>query len=60
MKTVTIEMRKNGIEIKGLEEIKSREECLWLILAARMLEERGLEKGYLPELSKVLGEINEI
>lgn len=60
MKTLTIEIRETGIEIKGLNEIKSREECIWLISAAKMLETRALEKGFLPEILEKLGEINEI
>lgn len=51
MKTITIELKDNGgFEFKGLEDIKSRSECIWLMLAVRMLETRALEIGYLPEL----------
>lgn len=55
MKTITIELKDNhGFEIKGLEDIELRSECIWLILAVRMLETRALEKGYLPELEEGL------
>lgn len=51
MKTITIELKDNGgFELKGLEDIESRSECIWLMLAVRMLETRALEIGYLPEL----------
>lgn len=50
MKTITIELNDNGFELKGLEDIESRSECIWLMLAVRMLETRALEIGYLPEL----------
>ena len=51
MKTITIELKDNGgFEFKGLEDIESRSECIWLMLAVRMLETRTLEIGYLPEL----------
>lgn len=51
MKTITIELKDNGgFELKGLEDIESRSECIWLMLAVRMLETRALERGYLPEL----------
>lgn len=50
MKTITIELKDNGFKLKGLEDIESRSECIWLMLAARNLETRALEKGYLPEL----------
>lgn len=51
MKTITIELKDNGgFELKGLEDIESRLECIWLMLAVRMLETRALEIGYLPEL----------
>lgn len=51
MKTITIELKADGgFELKGLEDIESRSECIWLKLAVRMLETRALEIGYLPEL----------
>lgn len=51
MKTITIELKADGgFELKGLEDIESRSECIWLMLAVRMLETRALEIGYLPEL----------
>lgn len=51
MKTITIELKADGgFELKGLEDIESRLECIWLMLAVRMLETRALEIGYLPEL----------
>lgn len=50
MKTVTIELTGKGYGLKGLENIKSREDCILLTLAARHLEMRTLEIGYLPEL----------
>lgn len=51
MKTITIKMKDNGgFELKGLEDIESRSECIWLMLAVRTLETRALEIGYLPEL----------
>lgn len=51
MKTITIELKDNGgFELKGLEDIESRSECIWLMLAVRMLETRALKRGYLPEL----------
>ena len=53
MKTITIELKADGgFELKGLEDIESRSECIWLMLAVRMLETRALEIGYLPELMK--------
>lgn len=54
MKTITIELTDNGFKLKGLEDIESRSECIWLMLAVRMLETRALEKGYLPELNEGL------
>ena len=54
MKTITIELKDNGFKLKGLEDIESRSECIWLMLAARKLGTRALEKGYLPELTKEL------
>ena len=57
MKTVTIKIKDNGgFELKGLEDIKSRSECIWLMLAVRTLETRALEIGYLPELMEELEE----
>lgn len=51
MKTITIELKDNGgFELKGLEDIEFRSECIWLMLAVRTLETRALEIGYLPEL----------
>lgn len=51
MKTVTIEFNdRGGFEIKGLEALQSRSEFINVMLAARFLETRALEKGYLPEL----------
>ncbi|WP_444283218.1 hypothetical protein [Granulicatella adiacens] len=50
MKTITIELKDNGFKLKGIEDIESRSECIWLMLAARKLGTRALEKGYLPEL----------
>ena len=51
MKTVTIEFNDmGGFEIKGLEDMQSRSEFINVMLAARFLETRALEKGYLPEL----------
>ena len=51
MKTVTIEFNDmGGFEIKGLEDLQSRSEFIKVMLAARFLETRALEKGYLPEL----------
>ena len=54
MKTITIKLKDNGFKLKGLEDIESRSECIWLMLAVRMLETRALEKGYLPELTEEL------
>lgn len=55
MKTVTIEFNdRGGFEIKGLEDLQSRSEFIKVMLAARFLETRALEKGYLPELSEGL------
>lgn len=54
MKTITIELKDNGFKLKGLEDIESRSECIWLMLAARKLGTRALEKGYLPELTEEL------
>ena len=46
MKTITIKLKDNGgFELKGLEDIESRSECIWLMLAVRMLETRTLEIG---------------
>lgn len=57
MKTITIKLKDNGgFELKGLEDIESRSECIWLMLAVRMLETRTLEIGYLPELMEGLEE----
>lgn len=50
MKTITIELKDNGFKLKALEDIESRSECIWLMLAARKLGTRALEIGYLPEL----------
>lgn len=51
MKTITIEFNDRGsFEIKGLEDLQSRSEFINVMLAARFLETRALEKGYLPEL----------
>ena len=57
MKTITIKLKdNNGFKIEGLEDIDSRQECIWLMLAVRTLESRALEKGYLPELLEGLEE----
>ena len=56
MKTITIKLKDNGFEFKGLEDIESRSECIWLMLAVRTLESRALEIGYLPELMEELEE----
>lgn len=51
MKTITIKFNDRcGFEIKGLEDMQSRSEFIKVMLAARFLETRALEKGYLPEL----------
>lgn len=51
MNTITIEFNdRGGFEIKGLEALQSRSEFINVMLAARFLETRALEKGYLPEL----------
>lgn len=51
MKTITIEFNdRGGFEIKGIEDFQSRSEFIKVMLAARFLETRALEKGYLPEL----------
>lgn len=52
MKTITIELKDNGFKLKGLEDIESRSEYIWLMLAARKLGTRALERGYLPELEE--------
>ena len=55
MKTITIELNdRGGFELKGVENLQSRSEFIQLMLAAKFLETRALEKGYLPELSKGL------
>lgn len=54
MKTITIELEDNGFKLKGLEDLQSRQEWIWLMLVARKLETRALEKGYLPELNEGL------
>ena len=59
MKKVTIEFSDNGYSFKGLEDIESRSESVWVILAARHLEERALRKGYLTDLEKGLEERND-
>ena len=56
MKTITIELKDNGFKLKGLEDIESRSECIWLMLAARKIEARALEQEYLSELLKGLEE----
>ena len=56
MKIVTIEFSDNGYKFKGLENIESRSESIWVMLAARHLEDRALRKGYLPDLDKGLEE----
>lgn len=56
MKIVTIEFSDNGYKFKGLENIESRSESIWVMLAARHLEDRALRKGYLPDLEKGLEE----
>lgn len=57
MKTILIELNdRGGFEFKGVENLQSRSEFIQLMLAVRMLESRALEKGYLPELLKGLGE----
>ena len=53
-KTITIEISKRGFELKGLENIKSRSECIWLLLSSKWLENRALELGYLPEIQEEL------
>ena len=55
MKTITIELNdRGGFEFKGVENLQSRSEFIQLMLAAKFLETRALEKGYLPELSEGL------
>lgn len=56
MKIVTIEFSDNGYKFKGLENIESRSESIWVMLAAQHLEDRALRKGYLPDLEKGLEE----
>lgn len=56
MKIVTIEFSDNGYKFKGLENIETRSESIWVMLAARHLEDRALRKGYLPDLEKGLEE----
>ncbi len=50
--TITLKIKENGFEFKGLENIKSRPECIWLLLSAKWLENRAVELGYLPELKR--------
>ncbi len=55
MNTITIELNdRGGFELKGIENLQSRSKFIQLMLAAKFLETRALEKGYLPELSKGL------
>lgn len=56
MKTITIELEDNGFKLKGLEDLQSRQEWIWLMLAARKMEARALEQEYLSELLKDLEE----
>lgn len=56
MKTITIELEDNGFKLKGLEDLQSRQEWIWLMLAARKIEARALEQEYLSELLKGLEE----
>ena len=51
MNTITIELNdRGGFELKGIENLQSRSKFIQLMLAAKFLETRALEKGYLPEL----------
>lgn len=55
MNTITIELNdRGGFELKGIENLQSRSKFIQLMLAAKFLETRALEKGYLPELLKGL------
>ena len=55
MNTITIELNdRGGFELKGIENLQSRSKFIQLMLAAKFLETRALEKGYLPELSEGL------
>ena len=55
MKKITIELTDSGgYRIKGMEDIESRSESIWLMLAARHIEDGALKKGYLPDLEKGL------
>ena len=57
MKKITIELTDSGgYRIKGMENIESRSESIWLMLAARHIEDGALRKGYLPDLEKGLEE----
>lgn len=57
MKKITIELTDSGgYRIKGMENIESRSESIWLMLAARHIEDGALKKGYLPDLEKGLEE----
>lgn len=56
MKKIIIEFSDNGYSFKGLEDMDSRSESIWVMLAARHLEDRALRKGYLPDLEKGLEE----
>lgn len=60
MNTITIELNdRGGFELKGIENLQSRSKFIQLMLAARFLETRALEKGYLPELLEGLEIENE-
>ena len=55
MNMITIELNdRGGFELKGIENLQSRSKFIQLMLAAKFLETRALEKGYLPELSEGL------
>ena len=57
MKKITIELTDSGgYRINGMENIESRSESIWLMLAARHIEDGALKKGYLPDLEKGLEE----
>lgn len=57
MKKITIELTDSGgYRINGMENIESRSESIWLMLAARHIEDGALQKGYLPDLEKGLEE----
>nr|DAW12955.1 MAG TPA: hypothetical protein [Caudoviricetes sp.] len=51
MKKIIINLPDNGgYNIEGMDEINNHSDCVWAILAARLVEDRAIKQGYLYEI----------